>query len=166
MANEKVKIGLAGFAVVLLVIILIFALHIDVPLWAMAILGIVAMIALLAPVVYVKPVRADISDSVLHVSGSGVDVSVDLRDIKSAELRESLSVGNVVKGSSNGWMVSGRCTTPEFGEYTMCGDTDLPAFIVVKHIGDVLVFNLKTVEGTQKIFEEIKAGMPERPRRR
>ena len=79
---------------------------------------------------------------------------------------EIVDIAGLVKGASNGWMVSGVCNNPEFGDYTMCGDTDLPAFIVVRYPGNVLVFNLKTAEATSALFEEIKAGMPERPRRR
>ena len=166
MANANVRIGLLGFAVIIIVILLIFALHVVIPLWAMALLGIAAMAALLLPVVYVKPVSAFVEGRDLHVRGSGVDVIVDLADIRSIEFREKTVVGNVVKGASNGWIVSGICNNPEFGDYTMCGDTDLPAFIVVRYPGNVLVFNLKTVEATSALFEEIKAGMPERPRKR
>ena len=166
MANANVRYGLAGFAVIMIVILLIFALHIVIPLWAMAILGIAAMVVLLLPVVYVKPVSASVEGTDLHVRGSGVDVSIDLADIRSAEFRDKAVVGNVVKGASNGWMVSGTCNNPEFGDYTMCGDTDLPAFIVVRYPGNVIVFNLKTVEATSALYEEIRAGMPDRPRRR
>ena len=49
MANANVRIGLLGFAVIIIVILLIFALHVVIPLWAMALLGIAAMAALLLP---------------------------------------------------------------------------------------------------------------------
>ncbi len=166
MANSSVKYGLAGFGAIMVVVILIFALGIDVPLWAMAVLGAAAMAVLIVPVVYVKRPVVTLEGSSFRIVSQGVDLHINTTDLRSVVFRERMATGPVKNGRSNGWLISGICNNPEFGDYTLCADTDLPAFVVVRYKGQVVVFNLKTVEETEAMYEALKGRVPEGPRRR
>ena len=166
MANSSVTYGLAGFGVIALAIVAVFALGIEMPLWTVAVLGILAMAVLIVPVAYVKRPSVTIDGSTVSITASGVDLRINTTDLRSVEFRDKMTTGFLQKGHSNGWMISGTCNNPEFGDYTLCADTDLPAFVVVRYKGQVVVFNLKTVEETESICEQLKARVPEHPRRR
>jgi len=165
MANSSIKYGLAGFGAIMAVIIAVFALGIDIPLWAMAVLGVLAMAVLIVPIAYVKRPVVTLEGSTLTITAQDIDLRINTTDLRSAEFRESLTTGFLQKGRSNGWMLSGICNNPEFGDYTICADSDLPAFVVVRFKGQVVVFNLKTVEETREMYEAIKARVPSAPRR-
>ena len=166
LANTNVRYGLAGFGVVMVVIILIFALKVDIPMYAMAVLGVAAVLLLLAPVMYVKRTTATFENRYLNVNGSGIGFSIPVDNIRTFELRDKLVVGDAVKASTNGWMAGGLFKNPEFGEYHLSADVDEHAFIVVRFTGNVLVFNLKTEDETRAFYEKVKPSIPVDTRRR
>lgn len=166
MANATVRYGMLGFGAVAAVIILIFVLRIEVPMWTMAVLAVAAMVALLLPVMYVKRTVAEFDGSAIHITGSSVDETIPLGSIRTFGLRDKLTVGSAVKGQTNGWMVGGTFTNPEFGDYLITADCDAKAFVVVRYSGKVLVFNLRTEEQTKEFYELVKPEIPENPRRR
>ena len=165
MANSSIRTGLVGFGIVMIVIIAVFASGVEVPLWAVAVLGVVAMAALILPIAYVKRPVVTLEGSTLSITAQGIDLRINTADLRSAEFRESLATGFLQNGRSNGWLLCGTCNNPEFGDYTICADSDLPAFVVVRFKGQVAVFNLRTVEETRAMYEEIKARVPAMPRR-
>lgn len=166
MANATVRYGMLGFGAVAAVIVLIFVLRIEVPMWAMAVLAVAAMVALLLPVMYVKRTAAEFDGGAIHITGSSVDETIPLGSIRSFELRDKLTVGSAVKGQTNGWMVGGTFTNQEFGDYLITADCDAKAFVVVRYSGKVLVFNLRTEEQTKEFYELVKPKIPENPHRR
>ncbi len=159
------KYGLAGFLAILIVVVLIFALKIQVHMAVMAVLAIAAVVVLIVPVMYVKRTEASFDGSALHVKGSNVDLSIPLEKIHSIEFRDSLNPWKLVNGSSNGWMVGGTFTNPEFRKYTITANCDLKAFIIVRYSGKVLVFNLRTEDETSTLCDTVNKSLPDNPRR-
>lgn len=161
MANAAVRYGMLGFGLVGMAIVAIFVLRIEVPMWVIAILGVAAMAALILPVTWVKRTVAEFSDGVLRVTGSSIDESIPVKNIRSFELREKITVGEAVNSRTNGWMVGGIFRNGEFGEYLITADCDAKAFIVVRYGGKVLVFNLKTEEMTENLYNLVKPEIPD-----
>jgi len=164
--NTKLKYGAVVFAVLMVLLLVTALMRITLPMYAVAIIAIVAVACLIVPVLYVKRTTATCENGVLHVTGSNIDFSIPVDTIRTFEFRDSLTVGRLAKGSNNGWMAAGVFTNPEFGDYNITADTDQHAFIVVRFSGKVLVFNLRTEEETRTFYDSVKEIVPDNPRRR
>lgn len=51
-------------------------------------------------------------------------------------------------------VVSGQYTNDQWGEYSLCASTQIPACVVVESMGGTYVFNFEDLETTQWFYDE------------
>jgi len=123
----------------------------------LAITGIIIVVVVII-LLLVAPggsVTAELLDEGLHVDAPMVNELVRYEDIESAELRGDLEIGRRVGGFGGENVCSGKFRNGEFGGYILASYNDVPLHIVVYHSGEVLAFNLETVEATQEMYDQL-----------
>ena len=124
----------------------------------LAILGIITVVIVII-LLLVAPggsVTVELLDEGLHVDAPGVNELVRYEDIESVELRDDLNIGRRVGGFGGDNVQSGNFNNEEFGRYTLASYNDVLLHIVVYHSGEVMAFNLETVEATQAMYEQLR----------
>lgn len=122
-------------------------------LYGLLALMIIIGVALAIIFLFVVPggdVTAELLDEGLKVDAPMVSELIPYEDIESIELREDLETGRRVAGFAGDNIRSGNYRNEEFGRYTLASYNAVPMYIVVYHSGEVLAFNLETVESTQE----------------
>ncbi|KQM12184.1 hypothetical protein AOA80_03255 [Methanomassiliicoccales archaeon RumEn M1] len=129
-------------------------------LYGLLALMIIIGVALAIIFLFVVPggdVTAELLDEGLKVDAPMVSELIPYEDIESIELREDLETGRRVAGFAGDNIRSGNYRNEEFGRYTLASYNAVPMYIVVYHSGEVLAFNLETVESTQEVYDQLRA---------
>ena len=124
----------------------------------LAITGIITVVIIIIILLLVAPggsVTAELLDDGLHVDAPMVNELVRYEDIESAELRDDLEIGRRVGGFGGENVCSGKFRNDEFGRYVLASYNDVPLHIVVYHSGEVMAFNLETVEATREMYDQL-----------
>ena len=128
-------------------------------LYGLLALMIIIGVALAIIFLFVVPggdVTAELLDEGLKVDAPMVSELIPYEDIESIELREDLETGRRVAGFAGDNIRSGNYRNEEFGRYTLASYNAVPMYIVVYHSGEVLAFNLETVESTKEVYDQLR----------
>lgn len=103
----------------------------------------------------IQATKATFLDEGVKIHGMYGDV-YEWETIEEVELIEKLpSIETRTNGSAIGSFLKGHFRTTEFGSVKLFVDTKIPPFIFLKTQEGIIIFNMKTAEETQNVFEEI-----------
>lgn len=98
-------------------------------------------------------VTVQINDDVMGVAANGTTIFVELADVTSVELVDSIDIGGAEETESK--VYSGKYENDEYGTFDLLAYKSSEHFIVVHHSGGVLVYSLKTTKLTQSSYETL-----------
>ena len=104
-------------------------------------------------------IRAELTETALHVKGPMFEETVALSDIDSAELQQDVAYGSRTWGADFVSVKTGNFQNTAFGSYRCAVYSGPQSCIVVRHTGGTLVFNLKTDGETQTFFHQLQAAL-------
>lgn len=123
-----------------------------------------AIILPLAPLVGGRAVGVELTETSLRIKAPFVDLNVPFSCIQAMDFRTTYHPGLRTYGYGGLKKGSGDFTNKEFGFHTFCGDTSVPAFILIRHSGkNILVFNAGDEVATMSIYEKLKARTDAKP---
>ena len=101
-------------------------------------------------------IRAELTETALHVKGPMFEETVALSDIASLALQQDVAYGSRTWGADFVSLKTGNFQNAAFGAYRCAVYSGPQSCIVVRHSGGTLVFNLKTDEDTQAFFRQLQ----------
>ncbi|WP_028042418.1 DUF3784 domain-containing protein [Candidatus Stoquefichus massiliensis] len=119
-------------------------------------LGIVVMVVI-GVAMFTGNVYVTFEDDYLKVSASMTkSMEIDYQDIDSVDYITNLDTGSRTFGIGNAVIGAGRFKNEKFGSYHLYAYENCDDYIVIYLNSEVVVFNAKTKEETQKIYQEIQ----------
>jgi hypothetical protein len=102
-------------------------------------------------------VKVDITqDSITAGATFSGKTTVNINDIEDIRLTDSLNPGSRVMGLGLPWLLGGKFNNSEYGDYKLYSYTGCKVNIVIVHNGEILVFNQKTEEKTNELYNRIR----------
>lgn len=147
-----------GFAVCMLMIVA------DVALLMMEVVGtgvftvilVVAMLMIVVPTFFFKGTRVELGTDSMHITAPFVDLDIPYSSVTSASCVGSLPAGIRTFGYGGIRYGSGEFSNKPLGGYIRSVDTRVPLIIILKAPKKTVAFNMRTLEETDRILEELR----------
>ena len=140
---------------ILMSVILIIAECIE--LWMFIIMNLLSILLIIAPVLTFRGTRISIDDDSITILAPFVNEIVEFGKMDSVSTCTILSYGRREYGYNGKYYGSGTYSGGELGGYTRASDSRVPISILIIAGNRKILFNMKTLEETQRIYMEIKA---------
>lgn len=123
---------------------------------AITVIAVAIVIAVVTLTMTAGHVDVSMDDDGIEIDATMMHEDIPFSDISRIELRDSLDYGARVGGFGGSEISSGNFRNSEFGNYRLAVHNDVGSFIVVhRNDGDVVAFNLNSVESTESFFADL-----------
>lgn len=152
----------SGFAICILLIVM------DVALLMMEVVGtgvftvilIMAMLMIIVPVFFFKGTQVGLGKDSIHITAPFVDIDLPYSSVTSASCIGSMPAGIRTFGHGGIGYSSGDFSNKPLGSYIRSVDTRVPLIIILKAPKKTVAFNMRTLEETERVLEELRERMP------
>jgi hypothetical protein len=115
------------------------------------------ILVVIAVIMLLSNTDAKIDGKTLIVTGSFFKEEINIADIKSIEIFDSWDAGRRSMGMETFNTKIGTFTNTDLGQYKLCAYKNTSKFIkIISGSSGTVVFNLKTAEATQNIYNRLK----------
>lgn len=103
--------------------------------------------------------QLDAENGVFGIGGNGKLVIIELADIRSVELTDKVSVGELLDGPESDDVYAGTYQNDEFGTYSLFACKNATEYAVIYHNDQVAVFGSKNEKSVEKVYDELCAAV-------
>ncbi len=125
--------------------------------WAAIAVMTVGGIGLCISTVKGNKIQVYLNEKGLRVTGPLLDASVPYVEIKHVVLRRNMDYGTRIAGYAGMETIGGNFVNKEFGMYKAGAYLSTPVCIVVSYGKKTLVFNLDSLEGTERVYSDLRS---------